>query len=63
MEEINPRKIKAAMVMDGITQVALAKEMNITKSAVSHFFNPNNNTGWKTLNKIIVACNKLRGYQ
>ncbi len=61
MEEINPRKIKAAMVIDGITQVSLAKEMRVSRSAVTHFFNPKNNTGWKTLNKMIVAYNQLRG--
>ena len=60
MEEINPLKIKAEMVVSGITNVDLAKEMDCTRSAITHFFNPKNNTGWKTLNKIISALNKLK---
>lgn len=59
MEEINPRKIKAAMVESGIKNTQIADKLGLTRGRISQALNINTNVGWKTLNKIIAAYNEL----
>ena len=59
MEEINPKEIQAHMVMKGVTNADIAKELGLTRGAITHVFKQGKNTGYMTLNNIIRAIKKL----
>lgn len=60
MKEINPNEIKAEMALHGISNVQVAKELGLCRASITHALSTGKNTGYKTLNRIIAAVNKLK---
>lgn len=60
MEEINPRKIKAALIEAGISNTQIAAEIGLTRAAITQTLDIKRNAGWKTINKIIAAFEKIK---